>query len=343
MAKQLTILPARKIIEIEDTETILEATLRAGIYIPSGCKSGDCTSCKGKLLSGQIEEHPNIQKSLTQSERLMGFTLFCCAKPKTDIVVECHTLQINEDIRVKTLPCRVESIEKISQEIAIITLKLPSRLPFHFLAGQYIDILLPDGKKRSFSIASPPYQEDFLQLHVRHIEGGEFSCYVFNQMKEKELLRFTGPLGGFFLRKDSDKPILLIATGTGFAPIKSILEQAFYQGIQREILFYWGGRKIDDLYLLDLPISWQKHPNFTFIPILSESPPQDAWYGREGYVHQAVLDDLTHLSGWQVYACGAPIMVKTAHATFIENGLPPEEFFSDAFLLEKDKQKNISF
>jgi CDP-4-dehydro-6-deoxyglucose reductase len=220
-----------------------------------------------------------------------------------------------------------------------ISLKLPSTERLQFMAGQYIDIIMKDGKKRSFSLANPPHDDAFLQLHIRYVAGGEFAEHVFNTMQERDILRFTGPLGSFFLREDSDKPIIFIASGTGFAPIKSIVEHVRHQGIKREMIFYWGARAQADLYMMDLPILWQQEANFTFIPVLSEPTENDQWQGRIGLVHEAVLHDFKALNGWQVYACGAPVMVEAAYTTFTARGLPTEEFFSDAFFLAKDTKK----
>lgn len=339
MTKRITVLPKGQTISCKENETVLETLLRAGIYMPSGCHSGVCAACKGKILSGDIIEKLHSPHVLTDSERQAGYTLFCRAIPTTDISIEGPLFPHAEDLTIKTLPCRVESIEKIRHDVAILTLKLPSNPPFTFLAGQYIDILMGDGKKRSFSIANSPEKKGYLELHIRAVPGGAFSQYVLEEMKGKEVLRFTGPLGGFFLRENSDKPIIFIASGTGFAPVKSIVEYAFHQGVQREMVFYWGARTQADLYMIELPLSWQQKPNFTFIPVLSETSAEDAWMGRTGLVHQAVLEDFQDLSGWQVYASGSPLMVEAAHSSFMEKKLSPDEFFSDAFFLEKDLLK----
>ncbi|UGA39318.1 CDP-6-deoxy-delta-3,4-glucoseen reductase [Chromobacterium haemolyticum] len=257
--------------------------------------------------------------------------------PQGDITIEAREVAGAGDIQIKTLPCRVEKIEKI-HDVAVLKLKLPVSERLQFKAGQYIDILMKDGKKRSFSIANAPHDDAFLELHIRHQPGGSFSDYVFSQMKEREIMRFKGPLGSFFLREDSDKPILFVASGTGFAPVKGIIEHAIHSGIQREMVFYWGARTKADLYMAELAGAWQaQNPNITFIPVLSDALPTDEWAGRTGFVHQAVLEDFENLSGYQVYACGAPLMVEAAHGSFTrERGLPEDEFFSDAFFLSKD-------
>lgn len=334
MATKMTILPKGQEVSVNSGETLLEAAIRAGFRMPSGCRGGTCGACKGKVLAGEIEQGPHAQTALSEAERKQGLALFCCATPKTDVVIECRELTSPQDIQAKTLPCRVQKIEKISHDVAVLSLTLPTNERLPFLAGQYIDILMKDGKRRSFSIANPPNDNAHIELHIRHVAGGEFSEYVFNHMREREILRFHGPLGAFYLREDTDKPILLIAGGTGFAPVKSMLEQAFHTGITQKILLYWGARTRSDLYMSELPQAWQQqHKNFTFIPVLSEARPEDAWQGREGLVHQAVLQDFTDLSDWQVYASGTPAMVEAAHTTFTAHGLPSEAFFSDAFFL----------
>ena len=213
----------------------------------------------------------------------------------------------------------------------IMRFKLPASERLQFLAGQYIDILTKDGKARSFSLANAPHDDEFLQLHVRNIMGGAFTQHIFTQLKERDILRFKGPLGTFFLREDSSKPIVFVASGTGFAPVKSIIEHALHIGLKRPMHFYWGGRKLVDLYMLDKAREWEAH-GVRFTPVLSEALPADNWQGRTGFVHQAVLDDYSDLSGYQVYTCGAPVVVEVAHRDFTTlRGLPNDEFFSDAF------------
>lgn len=337
MTCQVKVLPSGHAFAVEAHETILEAALRQSVGLPYGCRDGACGACKGKVVEGEVEHGGAQDKALSASERAQGMALFCCAKPKGDITIEAREVAGVGDIQIKTLPCRVEKIEKI-HDVAVLKLKLPVSERLQFRAGQYIDILMKDGKKRSFSIANAPHDDAFIELHIRHQPGGSFSDYVFNTMKEKEIMRFKGPLGSFFLREDSDKPIIMVASGTGFAPIKGIIEHAIHQGITRPIVFYWGARTPADLYMAEMAGQWQaQHANITFIPVVSDALPEHNWPGRTGFVHQAVLDDFASLAGYQVYACGAPVMVEAAHNSFTcERGLPADEFFSDAFFLSKD-------
>ncbi|TCW32393.1 CDP-6-deoxy-delta-3,4-glucoseen reductase [Gulbenkiania mobilis] len=337
MTSQVKVLPSGHAFSVEAHETILEAALRQGVGLPYGCRDGACGACKGKVLEGEVALDGYQERTLTAQERAEGLALFCCARPQGDVTIEVREVSGIGDIQIKTLPCRVEKIDKV-HDVAILRLKLPVSERLQFLAGQYIDILMKDGKKRSFSIANAPHDDAYLELHIRHQPGGSFSDYVFNQMKEREILRFKGPMGAFFLREDSDKPAIFVASGTGFAPVKGIIEHAIHQGIDRQLIIYWGARTRADLYMAEMAEGWQaSHPNITFVPVLSEALPEDVWTGRTGFVHQAVLEDFADLSGYQVYACGAPVMVEAAHSAFTrERGLPETEFFSDAFFLSKD-------
>jgi len=247
------------------------------------------------------------------------------------LVIECREVSTLNDIPVKLLPTRVHKLEKLAEDVMVIYLKLPASERLQFLAGQYIDILQKIGKPRSFSLANAPHDDEFLQLHVRNIAGGSFTHHVFNEMKERDILRIRGPLGTFFLREDSSKPIIFVASGTGFAPIKAIIEHALQIGIKRPMHFYWGARKLVDLYMLDKAREWESR-GIKFTPVLSEALPEDNWTGRTGFVHAAVMEDYADLSAYQVYACGAPVVVEAAHRDYTtQRKLPNEEFFSDAF------------
>ena len=340
-ARTVRLEPSGHTFTVAAGETLLEAALRQAIGLPYGCRNGACGACKGVLRSGQLEYGDYQERALHPSEKAAGKALTCCTQPLTDIVFEVRELTGAKDLAIRTMPCRVERIEKPAEDVAILYLKLPTNERLQFLAGQYIDILLKEGKRRSFSLANAPHDDKLLQLHVRKTPGGAFSQYVFDEMKERTILRFEGPLGTFFLREDSDKPIVFVAGGTGFAPIKAIIEHALHHGLDRPMVLYWGVRSLKDLYLAELPSQWQRdNGSFTFIPVLSDPVPGDAWTGRTGLVHQAVLDDFDDLSGYQVYACGAPGMTDIARKTFVEvRGLPDDEFYCDAFTPSVDPKK----
>jgi CDP-4-dehydro-6-deoxyglucose reductase len=332
MSFHVTIKPGNHSFTVHDDETILEAALREGLVIAYGCRTGACGSCKGKVLAGRVDYGDYQEHVLPDAEKAVGCALFCKARPLSDLEIECREISAAKDVPIRSMPARVQKIERPTDDVVIVNLKLPVSERLRFLAGQYIDILLKEGKRRSFSLANPPHDNTFLQLHIRNY-GGSFSEYVFTRMKEKDILRFEGPLGTFFLREDSERPILLLASGTGFAPIKAIVEHFWSKRVERPITLYWGGRVRRDLYLADLPHRWaSEHPDFDYIPVLSEPRADDGWDGRTGLVHQAALDDFADLSDYQVYACGNPLMVEAAQHDFTTlRGLPPEQFYSDAF------------
>jgi CDP-4-dehydro-6-deoxyglucose reductase, E3 len=338
--RQVRLEPSGHTFSVAPSETVLEAALRQGIGLPYGCRNGACGACKGILRSGQLEYGDYQERALHDSEKAAGKALTCCTKPLTDIVFEVRELSGAKDLAIRTLPARVEKVDKPAEDVAVLNLKLPAGERLQFLAGQYIDILMKDGKRRSFSMANAPHDDAFLQLHVRKSPGGAFSRYVFEEMKERAIIRFEGPLGTFYLREDSDKPMIFVAGGTGFAPIKAQIEHLMHHGDDRPVVLYWGVRSLRDLYMPDLPIRWQQeHPNFTYIPVISDPLPEDNWQGRTGFVHQAVLDDFTDLSGYQVYACGAAGMTDIAKVTFGQRGLPEDEFYCDAFTPSVDPKK----
>jgi CDP-4-dehydro-6-deoxyglucose reductase len=335
MPHQITIKPSDHSFACPDGSTVLEAAMAADLMLPYGCRNGACGTCKGKVLAGDVDYGAHQASTLTDAEKAQSLALFCCAKPKTDLVIEVKEVRRAGDLQIKRLPCRIEAIALAAPDVAIVRLKLPANDRLQFLPGQYVDFLLKDGKRRSFSLATAPHDDALLELHIRHVPGGFFTDQLFKEFKGREILRFEGPLGSFFLREESDKPIIFVAGGTGFAPIKAMIEHALHHKLDatRPMVLYWGARAKKDLYLPELPGTWQQRSrNFTFIPVLSEPAPDDAWPGRTGLVHQAVLDDFADLSGYQVYACGAPGMIDAARASFTTTrGLPADEFFADSF------------
>ncbi len=331
MTFQTQLQPSGHSFPIEAHETILEAAIKNGYTLPYSCRDGVCGTCKGKVVSGQVDYGKYQDSTLTEAEKTAGMALFCCAKPLSDLTLECREVNAVKDIPVKIMPCRVHKMERPAADVMVLSLKLPTNERLQFLAGQYIDILLKDQQPRSFSLANAPHNDEFLELHIRNISGGAFTHHVFEQMKERDILRFKGPLGTFFLREDSVRPVIFVASGTGFAPIKAIIEHALFIGVTRPMHFYWGARKLADLYMLDKAKHWESS-GIKFTPVLSDAIAEDNWQGRTGFVHQAVLDDYSDLSEQEVYACGAPIVVEAAHRDFTtQRGLPNDAFFSDAF------------
>jgi len=335
----VTVQPSGRAFTVAGDEAILPAGIRQGIGLPYGCKDGACGSCKCKLLAGSVVHGLHQRKALSAEEEAQGFVLTCCAVPQTDVVLESKQVTELGSFPIKKMPTRVNTLEKKSDDVMVLQLQLPANDTFAYRAGQYIEILLRDGARRSYSMANSPDRGPGVELHIRHMPGGKFTDHVFGVMKEKEIMRVEGPYGSFFLREDSDKPIVLVASGTGFAPIKALLEHMQHQGITRPVSLYWGGRRPADLYM-DAWVQEQckNMPNLRYVPVVSDALAEDHWAGRTGFVHRAVLEDFADLSVHQVYACGAPIVVESARKDFCALGrLPEEEFYADSFTSEADK------
>ena len=341
-AFQITVQPSGRAFEAQAGETILSAAIRGGVGMPYGCKDGACGSCKCKKLSGSVVHGEHQQKALSTEEEEAGFVLTCCAQPQTDVVLESRQVTDESAYPNKKLPERVAALTRASHDVMQVRLQLPAADTFRYHAGQYIEFILRDGARRAYSMANAPHTQEGapgVELHIRHMPGGRFTDHVFNAMKEKEILRVEGPFGSFFLREDSDKPMVFLASGTGFAPIKALIEHMQHKGITRPATLYWGGRRPADLYM----DGWIRErlaalPNLRYVPVVSDALPEDGWAGRTGFVHQAVMEDIADLSGYQVYACGAPIVVDSARAAYsAERGLPPDEFYADAFTSDADK------
>ena len=341
MTFQITVQPSGRTFTTETDEAILPAGIRQGIGLPYGCKDGACGSCKCRKIEGLVVHGPHQSKALSPEEEAAGYVLTCCAVPQSDVVLESRQVTEANAFPVKKMPARVASLERKSHDVIVLKLQLPANDTLRYHAGQYVEFILRDGARRSYSMANAPHNGPGVELHIRHMPGGKFTDHVFGAMKEKEILRVEGPFGSFFLREDSDKPMVLLASGTGFAPIKAVIEHMQHKGITRPATLYWGGRRPVDLYLDDwMKAKLAEMPNLKYVPVISDALPEDQWAGRTGFVHQAVLADLPDLSGHQVYACGAPIVVDSARRDYLAlGGLPEEEFFADSFTTEADKAK----
>jgi CDP-4-dehydro-6-deoxyglucose reductase len=330
---KVTVQPSGRAFEVEEGEAVLAAAMRQDLVLPYGCRNGACGTCKAKIVEGRVDYGVYQKRALTDAEKEQGKALLCQARPLSDLVIEARTIGAAKDIQVKVLPCRVQRMDRLADDVILLHLKLPANERLQFLAGQYLEFLLRDGSRRSFSMGNAPHDDELIELHVRRVAGGQFTEHVFGKMKERDILRFEGPLGTFFLREDSPKPIVFVASGTGFAPIKSIIEHSLHKGISRPMTLYWGGRRPKDLYMNDLAKSWP----IKYVPVISDALPEDQWTGRTGFVHRAVMEDFPDLSGYQVYACGVPIMVDSARRDFtVHCRLPEEEFYADSFTTQAD-------
>ena len=319
-------------------ENILAAALRQGIVIPHNCRNGFCGSCMGLLHSGDVEyEGDERPKALSEEKENEGYILCCKAETKTDIKLEVETIDAVADIEIKTLPCRVHGLKKLASDVMLMELKLPPHEKFEFRAGQYLDFLLRDGRRRSFSMANSPSTGDLIELHIREVPGGSFTGQVFNEMAEKEMLRIQGPFGTFIMRDDNSRPAILIAGGTGFAPLKSILEKVREEGCDRPLHLYWGARAIKDLYFDEELKEWTEEIDcLSYTPVLSEPDAGDGWHGASGWVHEAVIADFPDFNGFDVYASGPPPMINAIQKSFPENGLEQGHLYFDSFEYAND-------
>ena len=342
MSFDITLVPANRNFTALRDETILAAAIRQGVGLPYGCRDGACGSCKSRLLAGRVVHGAHQSKALSPAEEESGYILTCCATPQTDCTVEARSVPGAGEFAVLKMPCRVLSLERPAADVAVVRLQLPANQNLQYRAGQYVEFLLAGGARRAYSMATAPENignPPTIELHIRHLPGGLFTDVVFGTMKARDILRIEGPFGSFFLREESDKPMVLLASGTGLAPIKALIEHLRSRAITRPAVLYWGCRSRADLYLNDWCVQMAAEmPNLRYVPVLSEAQPEDRWSGRSGFVHQAVMDDLPDLAGHQVYACGTPAMVAAAQRDFIALcRLPADEFFADRFTSEADK------
>ena len=345
-AFRITVQPSARSFSADAGETVLAAAIRQGVGMPYGCKDGACGSCKCKKLEGRVVHGPHQSKALSIEEEANGFILSCCAVPHSDLVLESRQVTEAGALPVRKMPTRVSLLHKKSHDVMLMRLQLPASENFAYHAGQYVEFLLPGGVRRSYSMANAPHTQAAcggLELHIRHLPGGTFTDQVFSTLKEKDILRIEGPYGSFFLREDSDKPIVLLGAGTGFAPLKALIEQLQFRGSTRPATLYWGVRRPHDLYLDDwVRARLLEMPQLRYVPVVSDAQPQDGWSGRTGFVHRAVLQDLSELCAFEVYACGAPVMIEAARTDFARAGLPPDAFYADAFTSEADKAADLA-
>ncbi|HHH43253.1 MAG TPA: CDP-6-deoxy-delta-3,4-glucoseen reductase [Gammaproteobacteria bacterium] len=321
---------------VESGETVLEAALRHGVGLPYGCRNGACGSCIAILEAGSVHYPDGEPEALTDAET-PGQLVICQAHPLSDLVIRVREVQAEQDIRIKMLPCRAEQLERLSHDVMLVRLKLPESERLQFLAGQYVEFILKDGRRRAFSIANAPHHDEYLEMHIRHVPGGSFTGHVFEGMRDRALLRIEGPLGSFYLREDSTRPILMMAGGTGFAPLKGMLEHAFYIGVDRPIHLFWGARARRDLYMDELARAWEKqYPNFRYTPVLSEPGPDDQWQGASGQLHEVLTGRYPDLAGFDIYLSGPPAMIEAATPALVAQGAHLDHIYSDAFEFAQD-------
>ncbi len=331
MTYQVTISNTGTRFFVNNDERILDAAIRQGIGIPYNCRNGQCGTCKGQISSGRVH-YDSQPEALSEQEQKQGLALFCQAYARTDLEIIVKELTTTAEVPLKRFPAKVTYMQKLNHDVMHVKLKIPPAMRMQFFAGQYIDFILSDGRRRSFSLANPPHEDKQIELHVRHIEGGEFTSEIFDNMAINSVFRIEGPLGSFYLREDTDRPVILLAGGTGFAPINGIIEHALVKNLQRPIHLYWGARTFDDLYMHDKAMQWaREYEHIHYTPVLSEPDSESPWQGKTGFVHEAVLEDIKDLSQFEVYASGPPAMVYAGRDAFVPYGIDPERYYSDAF------------
>jgi len=341
MSFQVSIKSSGHSFPAEPGQPILDAALQHGIGLPYGCRNGACGSCIATLLSGSVD-YPEGTPDALMPGRPAEQVVICQAVATSDLVIRVREVQVEQDISIRMLPCRAEHLQRLSHDVMQVQLKLPESERLQFLAGQYIEFILKDGRRRAFSIANAPHQDDFIELHIRHVPGGSFTGHVFDEMKDRALLRIEGPLGSFYLREESPRPIIMMAGGTGIAPLKGILDHAFYIGFDRPIHLFWGVREKRDLYMDSLPKAWaEEYPQFRYTAVLSDPEEGDAWQGETGFVNDAVVRAYPQLDEFDIYMSGPPAMIEAATPVFVEHGAQMDHMYSDAFEFASDIMEKI--
>lgn len=337
MTDTVTISNSGETFAAEQNEHLLDAALRAGVVIPHNCRNGFCGSCRARVISGDVDRGEIKPEVISDEEQGKGYILCCQAKTLSDVAIEVETIDAIADIEIKTLPARIKRLEKLSHDVMLMELSLPPNESLRFRAGQYIDILLRDGRRRSFSMANTPAQGNLLEFHIRKVPGGHFTTQVFEELNEKDILRLQGPFGTFFIRDDSQQPAILIGGGTGLAPLKSIIEQVMEDGCDRPLHLFWGVRTVEDLYMDEEVNTWADGLEcLKYTPVLSEPQVSENWQGATGWVHEAVTEAYPDLSDYDVYASGPPPMIDAILKLFPHHGLKEDRLYYDSFEYTSD-------
>lgn len=334
---RVTLMPERRTFSVRADESVLDAALHVGINLPHSCKGGSCGACRARVLSGAVTYPFGAPIGITAEERAQGYELLCEARASGDLSVDIREIRVADDVEIKDLPCRIARKELLAPDVMALFLQLPAVERFSFLPGQYLDIMLPGERRRSFSIASPPHDSGLIELHVRRAPGGEFTQRVFDEIKEKSLLRIEGPLGQFCYRHLPKLPALLVGGGTGFAPLKSMIRHVLENRLERELHLYWGARSARDLYEDAAIRAWTAaNANLRYTPVLSAAEPADHWQGRTGLVHEAVNADYPDMRAVEVYASGPPAMIEAIKQVGVARGLEPDRLRFDSFEYASD-------
>jgi CDP-4-dehydro-6-deoxyglucose reductase len=329
----VTLVPTGQTFSADPTESVLAAALRAGLNLPHSCKGGHCASCRARVLEGSFGYPGPRPAGLTEEEARGGYALLCQARATSDLRIETREVRPAPEVEIKSLPCRIERMDRLAEDVMAVFLRLPAVEELHFRPGQYLDVMISEGRRRSFSIASAPADGRFIELHVRRASKSGFTAQLFESLRAGSLLRIEGPLGQFWLRSESPRHALMVGGGTGYAPLRAMLRQLLAVGDRRPVTLFWGASSVEGLYEHDwLTQLERERPGFTYRPVVSAAPgAEPGWSGRRGLVHEAVLEEIADLSAWDVYASGPPAMVESIRSHFLERGLPREQLFFDSF------------
>jgi CDP-4-dehydro-6-deoxyglucose reductase len=337
IALRVLVSPTHREFDAAPDQPLLDAALDAGLNLPHSCKGGNCGACRARLLRGEVDYTGGPPLGLSAVEAADGMILLCQARARTDLTIETFEIRSADAALAKRMPCRIERALPLSHDVMGLFLRLPAAEAFNFEAGQYIDIILSGGRRRSFSIASPPHDARPLELHVRRVPGGEFTDRLFHEDTRSALLTLEGPLGNFFYRPHtgSAPPMLLIGGGTGIAPLLSILRHIIENGIERDMAVFWGVRSERDLYAhATLQNLAKRARSMRYVPVLSEAPP--AWEGCRALVHEAALEGIANLEDHEVYAAGPPAMIAAIQGEFARRAIPADRLYFDSFDYAKD-------
>jgi len=342
MSHKVTVHPSGHQFDVDEGEAILDAAMRQNIELPYGCRGGACGACAGFVIKGEVyyDEEPI---AIDDDMKANGQALFCMGKTRLDLEISIDELEGLAPLEIKQFGCHVSSKDRLCHDVIALKISLDNdeRLQYH--AGQYIEFILNDGKHRAFSIANAPHNDDLIELHIRHVDGGLFTDFLFESMPENSSLQMQGPLGSFYLREDRHRPIIMMGGGTGFGPLKAMIEHIEYVGFDQPIYLFMGVRALQDLYMNDMANQWiHNNSNLTFIPVLSDPMQDDNWLGETGFVHQAVADKFPDLSAFDIYMSGPPPMVNAAVDLFIKQGALKDNMFSDAFEYSADATQAIA-
>jgi len=325
----VTLQASGKRFDVAADETVLDAARRAGLALPYSCLSGVCGSCKATLIAGDYHYPRNPPSALNAAEVARHQVLLCQAVPRSDVVIAAREVASVADMPRRVLTLKLTGKTLLAPDVMRLVLQPARGEAFNRLPGQYLDVLLPQGRRRAFSIANAPHTGTAIELHVRHVAGGDFTQRVFSDLAVGATLRVEGPLGTFVPREDSERPMIFVAGGTGFAPIKALIEHFLHLGTRRAIHLYWGARTPAELYLCELPRQWSANGLLTFMPVISDA--ETAAAERTGFVHEAVLEDHADLSAFDVYMSGPPALIDAGRRSFVNAGLAEDRLYYDSF------------